>query len=408
MQQNEMINEFLDGGMMPADEDNFLLMLAADDELKSEFKRALFIENTLKEEAALIAPSTRSTMQLFSALGITYTNVYSDKTFMQKYSPLVLKYFKKAVPSIITAIIVSVAVSLYFSSKPENDVKLSGINDSFNHVSSTIASTPDGNGYPMMSSFNIEEENDAHPAFISTIKNKNHRINRVESADNHNNELRTNTHLVYNNNNKYIRSFDKSEIININSIPEQHSNISSSYINSFTDLYNQADFKKDSKKTGFTVSFSGTEDKSLKNVVLPETSHPVFSRNGIEILYNVNDNLKMGVDLRQEYFFQDYKTHINGTYYQIYQHPNLFTVGLATKLNITKLYKNTSLVTKLGLGLNEAGPVIRGMIGVDYDPSEAFGFSLGLENSNLFYFNDKKALYVTPKLGIVYSIKFNL
>lgn len=407
MQQNDMINEFMDGGMMPADEDNFLMMLAADDELKSEFKRALFIENTLKEEAALIAPSTRTTMQLFSALGINYTSVYSDKTFIQKYSPLVLKYFRKAVPSIITAIIVYVAASLYFNSNSVDDIKLSAKNETFSHVSTTKISAPDGNGYPMMSSFKIERGNLAHTVLAHTNKQNNLRVNPEQPAVKQTSDQNLNAGIVNNFNNNTISLLDKSEIASFNSITEPDYKINSSYFNPIQEVHNAEDFRNSTKKTGFTVSFTGSEDKSLKNVMLPETSHPVFSRNGIEILYDVNDNMKMGLDLRQEYFFQNYKAHINGIHYQIYQHPNLFTLGLAAKLNITKLYKNTSLVTKLGLGINEAGPVIRGMIGVDYDPSNDFGFSLGIENSNLLYRNEK-VFYVTPKLGIVYSIKFNL
>jgi hypothetical protein len=379
-------------------------MLAANDELKSEFKRAMFIDNTLKEEAGNIAPSSRSTMQLFSTLGISYSNKVPDISNLHKYSILFIKYFKKALPSVITAILVSVGISWYFHSNNDgNSVKTVNLNN-LNNSSALFASD-----YPLMSSYIFDNSNSNTQHSFSNNSSSGNTIFKHLKTENHRiSEKITLSNIVKNNAGKYIADLGNSRIAPLNTDLIVKQNITPANNNSL--FYNNISISdnSDKNKLGVSVSFIGTEDKSLKNIMLPETSHPIFSRNGVEILYSANELLKIGIDLRQEYFFQEYKGHIEGKYYQIYQHPNLFTAGVTAKVKIAQLFTNTSLVSKLGAGVNIAGPVLRTMIGIDFDPSDDFGFSVGIENSNLFYFNDKKALYVTPKLGVNYSIKFNL
>lgn len=405
MQNSEMINEFLDGGLLPADEDNFLMMLAANDELKSEFKRALFIDNTLKEEAASIAPSTKSTMQLFSALGINNSNFIQGKSFYGKTTELMVKYFKKSIPSIITALIVSAAVSWYFIESKNNTTITSKPANELNEP--LLAANSYEPGFPLMSSYQFDNSAYSPRQANGYIPVKTNKIQKRYKSDDVTltNPLEMNVPVAADLNEKDV-IFEYSNVSKdvLNSASEQ---LKSAYLD-FNGSENLTGLKNNEGKKRFSVAFTGNEDKSLKNVLYKESSHPLLARNGLEILYNLNEDVKIGIDLRQEYFFQDFKKYDEkGIWSQYYQHPNLFTAGLVAQIKITRLFNKTDLIGKVGMGYNKAGAVVRGMIGIDYNATKDFGFTLGIENSNQFYMGGS-ALYVTPKIGLSYGVKFNL
>ncbi len=407
MNNNELINEFLDGGMLPADEDKFLMMMAGSDDLKSEFKRAMFIESTLKEEAASIAPSTKSTMQLFSTLGINYTNIIEGKTFYQKSAEVLSKYIRKAAPSIITAILVSAAVSWYFIENNNQSLIVPASQPATANTARPMAQSY-SHGFPLMSSFAFENSGSGF----------------VQKQDNSitDNEVKKNTPKVVATDNSEDGNSTSANIIShiMNEQPVEFSSIDPGTKDTDIDFrltpanirmpggINPVTLNSAVKYSGYSVTFTGSEDKSLKNVTYAESSHPVFSRNGLEIMYAVDEGVQIGLDLRQEYFFQDFKKFDeNHVWSQYYQHPNFFTTSVAARFRISKLFDKTNLIGKVGLGINKAGPVFREMIGLEYEATDRIGLTLGIENSNLVY-SEGNAVYITPKLGLTYGVKLNL
>jgi len=113
----------------------------------------------------------------------------------------------------------------------------------------------------------------------------------------------------------------------------------------------------------------------------------------------------VGIDMRQEYFYQEYEGLERGVNYKYMQHPNLFSTGLVAKLRFMEISGLNSFVQAY-LGGNEAGPVGRMMYGLEYSPSSDYHFILGVEGSLLGYYHGDQYFY-TPKIGLHYGIGFN-
>ncbi len=408
-----MINEFLDGAMIPADEDNFLAMLSSSEELKSEFKKALFIDTTLKEDAAMIGPSTSATLKVFSALGISQSALVPKPSVTVRATRFVSRYFRKFAPAMVAAIIGSVITILTIGN--QNDGQTTGRTTGTTGGSTTTTASQSTAAFPLMSSYAFENgQPESNTTAAPHADNQVQHVRRSHAVVPENTTTsglaQTTADPSANNTINSINTVSSSQIINSSSgndafVPARRT---------LTDNHSTApinlpvfEMSPAGQKLGLTVALSGYESTTIvKDVKKSESYSPLFSRNGVELTYKFSDDFSAGIDVRQEFFFQDFKGHESGKLYQYYQHPNILSGSITTKFSLVKISDNAGIIAKAAVGGSKPGIVFRAMLGLDYDPVEDFGFTVGIESSNLMYWHE--ACYVTPKIGLGYSLKFNL
>jgi hypothetical protein len=151
---------------------------------------------------------------------------------------------------------------------------------------------------------------------------------------------------------------------------------------------------------------SGSEYKSYPNPTVSESSSPFLKDGNLVLMYDFSNQLSIGLDLRQEFFFQSYTGLAKDESKYLYeQNTNYTSFGLIAKYN----FLDTKYFTPFGqiyLGGNKVGLIARALLGLEINPMQDYGFILGLECSGLRYQHNQKAFY-SKKLGVYYGVIFH-
>ncbi len=414
MEYHELIQEFLDGAIDTANEDKLLMLVANDEDIRAEFKRALAIDSSLKSDALGLAPSAKSTLSVFSTLGFSAPAGFSGasnngmlsriKNFGKFYRNSILTGF---IASALTALAV---VFIMQSNSPENmGDKLTYRSDfAANFDASSLAKGPQ---YPVISSYETDFKNDMTPPVQTRIRT----IIRYRYITK---ELPSGNSLLADNK----RTDQTDEKIN-NTDPE-NVNLSLSDIRSSlpkTEYKPLPAFNQNfelppiptSENLGIHIKVAGMEDGSLNSPNMPRPSGTILENKQLEIIFPgvLTDNLDIGIGVRQERFFQRFSgfDETIGKRVEYTQYPSLVTFELSGRYNLENLFPvdNLGLFMQGSVGGNIAGPVFRIMPGFTYKGFESIYFYAGLEYSYLKYQHSGSG-FDSQKIGINYGLIFNL
>ena len=131
------------------------------------------------------------------------------------------------------------------------------------------------------------------------------------------------------------------------------------------------------------------------------TSHMNFNNTGLGIFYEFSDDLKLGLEIRQETFYQEF----TDDEFEYKQQPNFMTVSAAVRYSFN-VWKYIFSFVQLTAGANRGGLVARPMIGLEYKPYPDIAFLVGFEYSYL-YFKQEPDYFGANKLGLNYGVSFS-
>jgi long-subunit fatty acid transport protein len=191
----------------------------------------------------------------------------------------------------------------------------------------------------------------------------------------------------------------KSEGIGLRNIQPEHSFVSP-IDNNFEYAYTPR------KPLGLQIEWNASTAWMMPDASINPSSFAKFNNNSVSVFYELDNNWIIGAGLRQETFFQDFEgTDSRGERFRYEQQPNLTTYSLALRYRTNPFWGFCSLLSQGTVGLNNAGPVVRGSVGTEISLSNAFSFVVGLEYSNLFY-KHQNSNYNSSKMGLVYGLNF--
>lgn len=148
---------------------------------------------------------------------------------------------------------------------------------------------------------------------------------------------------------------------------------------------------------------------SYPDLDVPPLTSPVLNNLGFSLMYDIDDNYSIGLELGQENFLQRYDGIVNGKYTEIEQNFLAFWGGVSFKYNMDPLESLADLKPygKLLIGSTDVGALAKTEIGVGFDLSETILAFVGFDGTTLMY-DFKNNMFFTHKYGITYglSMKF--
>lgn len=154
-----------------------------------------------------------------------------------------------------------------------------------------------------------------------------------------------------------------------------------------------------------SITARGFSMKSTPDVKLNQSENTILNNSAIGLSYYVADNTAIGLEIGQEKFPQSFVLTAYGeTKYQK-QNPLLFWYGIIFRQSISELFKIETLrpFAQFFLGTTTVGPLVRGMIGLQYSPDRRVSLILGWESSYLLY-KVQNNYYNTQKNGLTYGV----
>lgn len=401
MEQSELIHRFIDEGLDPITEQNLFESMAKNPSLRSEFKQYLSFERAALTDFSAYQPSIGATNAIFSNLGIstvaatsTAANVAAT-SFWAKYSGL---FFTNIASAIITA-------ALFYFFNMQNSDNGNIYNPGGNTQKPNIEQS---NQIPIVSN-NVLKSNAEEIKPVKEkikyvyIQKKDEDINLPveERAVNEDQNSLSDVDL----NLISATNFNKRNLENPIS-PNEH--LRNSNVFEKIDAIQMLPSEYAVKNIGLdnvSVMFTGNDSYSLPQSPLPRSSQPIFDSKSLILMYDLNPNFAIGVDVRQEFYYLDYTGQIESKEFRYEQNTNFTSVGIVGKWNWLN-YNNFKSFANLYLGGNQIGQIGRFMIGTEISPSKEYGFIIGVEGSLLRHLHQNEEFFA-KKIGLNYGIIFH-
>lgn len=396
MNSEFLVQEFLDGSLSHADEDNFFLRLASENELRLELKNLLAIRNAIHSDVRAFTPKSESTLHIFDTLGLvspttvlptvqaTAVSVNPIGSFFSRYSGYMLSV---VVSSLITAFV----IFNWFDF--DDDV-------SSNEYSNNISDFDRIQFVPKQ----IDSSAVSNPVREKTVYKYIYKEQEKTVANN----LNT-TDLAMMSDSESVRK--EVDLVTAYSSNIHHTEFENTSDNKFVML--------DKLPKIVYYNLTNNENKLFALVV---RKSDYFARNfeGISRDYNfaldnlsiagiikVNDELEVGVEYRRERFAQEFAGREGDSYFIFQQEPDFNTFSLLAeyKPEFTEIGIFTPYIG-LSAGINNAGPVGRFMLGTDINFSSMYYMNFGFDYSILF-FKQEASYFISPKAGVHFGFGLN-
>ncbi len=401
MNYSELLHNLFDRSLDSHQEERLFMELASNDELRTELKQVIDMEFAVRNDFEAFQPAPESQDKIFGALGITTAAVTSSAiaTTALTYSGWIAKYLNPILLSVGSLIFGGLLTFLLM-----NGLSDSGANNtakdnymSSNHQSPTVSDASANHNIAKTESYIIDTVYKdriivKYLPGTERIVYLTHDEESIKAIDKFNQI----TYANYSNSNNPLNTH-----LDVHSRGARFIDNSGSIYSPMTpfSMYNFLGEK-------FSLEIKANEDWSLPKADMPRSSYPVFNNTSAALLYKINDNLQVGVDLRQEYFYQKYNgVDDKNTAYNYYQHTNYFGAGVLARLSLINT-SNTHIFLQPALSFNKVGGVGRVMIGGEYKIVDQLSFVLGLEGS-LLQFKHQGNNFYSPKVGFHYGIRLN-
>jgi len=414
MDNEYLVQEFLDGTLNTADEEKFFSMLSAESDLRSELKQHLAIKSAIKSDVRAYTPKAASTLHIFDKLGLAAPVLLPLAA--PGFGDKILSFVKINSGYILTGLASAAATALVFLlmfdlGGTSNNEKLSD-NNSVNSVSgkNAIHGAISTDSYNLQNTFPSQEskgkvatDNENPPQnivykyiYVKTGSSDDEQnsskaiIDEPNDVDNFSQPEKINFAQIQVNPNNDIMNF-------------QNNHGFSDRVSILPNLFSGMNIG-DSK---FAGELRGSEYLSgIAPDAVPSENMSVVNA-GVAFFYKINDNLKIGIDYRRERFPQEFSGFEGDKYYQYQQQPNFQTWSLAAKYNPEFLQRELfSPFAMISFGGNSSGPVGRIMAGTDLYLFGNYYLNLGLDY-NLLLYTQSDAAFFSSKAGFHIGAGFN-
>ncbi|MDQ1265762.1 MAG: hypothetical protein QG635_914 [Bacteroidota bacterium] len=387
--------DFLRGELDTDKEASMFSLLSQDENLRSELRCYVRINNSMKSGAVEAMPSASVSSNIFRQLGYNMPYISTLPIKVAKKSFL-NKYWLTGFVSSITSIAITVAAFLLFFNKPAGETQLNP-----NIKQANSESKIGSENMPVFQS-------DINKDIIKTkIKQS---LPNIVISENYENFIDTIENLSEEKVNKTLilpeKTNNKSYIVNTEKLFNSDKYIFSSY---HQDISNDGMTKINSDIQVFNDNFSLEIRNSAFWNFPTETIYPgelsKFNNAGITIFYHISTNFSMGLDLRQETFYAVYEgIELDSHRYRYEQQPNFTSYGINLRYKFSALFGFEPLI-QLNGGMNLSGYVIRPMIGLSYQIAGGISAMLGAEYCGMWYIHQNN-WFSTSKAGILYGINY--
>lgn len=391
-----LIDDFVDGTLDKSQEESLFLALSSSEELRNELRQSIALEKAFGKKLSSFTPSAVSTVAIFSGLSMAVPGSASaaGPASSSKTIAFISKHINIIISSLTTAIIVTAIFLGINSSKTDDKISLP-VNRLVNR--------------------NID------------IANNDFNIPRIYSAEVPESTVKTVYKIIPDQNKNDISTQfeDKSNISSVTvtvEIPEpvNFANIKNSHYNTLTrkdfnyEFHNIAlnpsnpqmitDF--DLKGLGLSLEFYGNQSILQQKAEVPQSSNPLFSNAGITLLYNFNQNLSAGFDVRQEFIYQRFEgSDEEGNQFLYRQYPNYIAISAALRY-VFDINNWLGFYSQLMVGGTVTGGVLRSGIGLKFQPYENYNLLFGLDGM-VFGYKHQNNYFTSSKLGLNFGVRFN-
>jgi hypothetical protein len=402
MNYNELLLDFVDGNLPFEQEESLFLQLSSSDELRMKLKQILAIDTSIKNNSNYFIPPAEATIGVFSQLGFHAPNTAVGNSIVSALNTAknfgLAKYSYSLVSGLLSAIITSLFFLLFII--PGHNYNLPNAN---NNLQSTVGSqlnTPETKYIPNITSRETKR-NFASKRNVESDKTKfsNKPINKMVE------EFKTEEALIELSLKNIITNTDIPESM-ANNFIRLNNNTESDYPADFN-IQKQPIFFQEFSDKNVSLELSNSQNWSLPKETIMPSEFAKFNNTNLGLYYHFNDDLSIGLNIRQENFFMKFEgTEQSGKEAIYEEQPNFTTYSIGLRYKIAEI-SDINIYGQFESGLNKAGLVNRLYFGGKYSPYRDIGFILGLEFDLLSYLHQNK-LFNSKKIGFVYGVTFNL
>jgi len=408
MEYFEQIHDFIEGALDSSQEEQLFLSMSSNEELRTEMKHQFAIKDAVRTDVKAFTPSPASTMKIFGNLGFQAPASIIPTASHGIIKPLLAKYGVGLGAGLFSAVTTAAIIFLFFI--PHNGTSISNINKENRIENNQITNEKQNNIVPNIASSETNTRNfdNNHTRTIVKyiyVKQNGESKNQIMLQNSNNNLVQNENKLIDNLlPNRYLinrAAVIIHDVARFNSqqvnVPMQ-SNLTPDFIGTFS--YGQTN------NIGLQLELRNSENWFSHPASISPAQFAKFNNTGVSIFYSLSDFLSIGLDLRQETFFQQFTGNDSiGNTYLYEQQPNLTTKSLVARSNFGH-YGIFSPYAQLSAGVNNAGLTSRGSLGLVIKAYPGLSFILGAELNNLTFKHSNKN-YNTSKTGFNYGIVFN-
>ncbi|MDQ1267274.1 MAG: hypothetical protein QG635_2428 [Bacteroidota bacterium] len=378
MKNNELIFEYIEGNLGRSEESELFSRLASDESLREELRQMATLETSLKGSASAFHPGEELSKRVFSGLGYDFN---APKPSMP--NPGLLKHIGSYLLSGIIGSILTIS-AIYFIFLKNTDTS---------EISNQI---------PFSNQIEIQAP---PPEKIIIFENKSKNINHSSG-------------IIYSPANKVhvdnvSESRQISEIIpEITSIDGQMSRFYlpgmtnrqlQNYNNLNEPVINQKKSEDGKEQNLFAVEFCRNSAWHIQEPTISPKESIFFNNLSLDFFYMISDWTSIGLDIRQETFFQKYSDGRDPESTLTYeQQPNMTSFCLAGRMN-QKVIGDFSGLFQLSVGGSRVGFVGRAMAGLEYSFMPRISILGGIEYNSLIY-KHLSNYFFSDKINFNYGI----
>lgn len=402
--------DFLDDKMNDADEQRFAESFAYDKELRSNFKKYLMVTGSVRNIMMKSEPSENSKEKFFASIGIIPEETPAAGAVMSGNSFFGSKLFISGVTALVS-ILATAAFMMYFN-RDSSIIQVPISQDGYINKQAKQGDIVNNHNGLIQSVSGLDQQakNDDSKQH-STDKhgwNKSHKYTGNREIANNADDFTLSDQNAEN----FISppdirmsqlqfSFDKQSIStahrSIIFVPYERPQLMPEI--------NDAD-KIELDKRKFSIEFKNSINWNLPQAKISPTEYNKLNNMELGLYYKVFESLDIGLSLKQETFYLEYKgTENNVQNFDYEQQPN-FTSFLFNVRYFPIEINGFCPYVQLGSGVNNGGIVAVPSLGLEYKFYPGFAMLLGCEY-DYFRFIHQNSWFETAKFGISYGIAFN-
>jgi hypothetical protein len=395
----KFIHDYLEGNLSKEEVDFLFAQLPNDNDLKKEFESQQDLLNLIKQDKINTTTPVGLTASLFSKLnyGIPFEGskiLSKNKNYRWVYSALLLLLF-----------VVSIPLTVYFT---ENDNILE------NSIKSNIIinkSQIDKNyNIPVLMNQNLtnnEIDNKVKDNFyyqqnlLLSDKHLSNKQNLIKNEQNYNDKLVNNSFLKIQqvNHSYFINSKNENLSIFFNNFVKIDNKINNKIL-----MDNVLELNNLYKLKNLEIYFDFKNNLNNEpNIKLNNSSSNLTNLN-LGLKYKLTENSKIGFEIGQENFTQNFRT-FDGLIYQ--QSPNLLYLGLnyTYLANFIELPTDATPYAQISALATTIGPIFKINSGFSLFANNNFSINLGIEYLSLFYIVNSN-IYNSSKINVTGGLVF--
>lgn len=419
MNNFEILNDLIEGSLKDAQEKSVYAELSSDSSMRQEMRSLLAVNNSINSNKALFVPNPASKGAIFGQLGLATATGAATASFWKS------KVFY-AIASSIATVLLMLGVYFGFMNGEDDTAKEKYI---VNRKPIIELEKLDELAYLPIENKNAKvipvtrakrESSAGVENYTENVRNQSVGSN-FDSAEKENiyikeNQLRINNNDIskdlainksnsdnYASNNLDISKNFENDILANNINPNNKFNRNVIEYNGFAN-------NKKSSLGRFSLEWNNSESVHFPEERITPSQFAPFHNNSISLLYDVNQRLTLGANVRQETFYLVFSGLGDDGIQKIYeQQPNLTSFSGLMRYDLFEWQNDLPLelktFTELQIGGNAIGPLGRVGFGFEIRPTQNITFVVSGNYSQLRYWHQNRG-FRSEKFSLNYGVKF--